>query len=162
VANTWRATASGVPYAANKDMLNVFNNAHTRVLRVYRMYLFNNQRTGVAGILNYVEIWRNTTATGGTLVDPVPHNPNNPTLNALVTCGFGQTVTNNVQLRRVLSQNDEQTVTTLDFDYFTTLVPFVELWNAGYADTNIQPLTCPSGQSIGYGIKSVTATVRSC
>jgi hypothetical protein len=37
-------------------------------------------------------------------------------------------------------------------------VPYAEIWNAGYADVNVQPLTAPSGSAYGYGIKSVTAT----
>jgi hypothetical protein len=126
------------------------------------MYLFNNQTTAVVGVMNYIQIWRNTAATGGTTLTPVAHNPANSSLDGNTTCGTGQTVTNSVIVRQLLSQNDEVVVSTLDMDALLTLVPYAEIWNAGYSDTNVQPLTCPIGQSIGYGIKSVTATVRSC
>ena len=158
---TWRALGTAVTYAANKDMLSVFNGAaSTKVLRIYRMYAFNNQTGAVTGVLNFIQIWRqNTAPSGGTAVTPVAHSPSNTALNAATTAGHNQTVTNEVMLRQMLNSPDEPAVSTLDMDSLWTLVPYAEIWNAGYGDTNIQPLTCPSGLAYGYGIKSVTQTV---
>jgi hypothetical protein len=160
MANTWHFAQQSVAYAVNRDMGNVFNGAASaRVIRVYRMWLLNNQIVSVAGQMNFIEVWRNTAAAGGTPVTPVAHDPSDSALDGNTTAGYGQTVTNGAQLRRLLSQNDEPTVSTLDMDSLLTLLPYAEIWNSGYADTNIKPLTCPIGSSIGYGIKSVTTAV---
>lgn len=162
-SNTWRANAQGVAYAANKNMLDVFNAAaSSRYIRIFRMYLFNNGTAAITGVLNLLQIQRNTSASGGTSVTPVAHDPNNAALNASTTAGHNRTISNAALLRQLLSQNDEPTVTTLDMDALLTLVPFAEVWNAGYGDTNVQPLTCPSGSDIGYSMKSITATTGSC
>jgi hypothetical protein len=29
-----------------------------------------------------------------------------------------------------------------------TLVPFAEIWNAGYGDTNVEPLVCRSSEGV--------------
>lgn len=163
MANTWHASSQAISYAANKDILNVFNgSSSTRHIRVYRMWLLNNGTAAITGVLNFVQIWRNTAASGGSTVTPVAHDPGNSALNANTTAGTGQTVTNSAMLRQVLSQNDEPTVTTLDMDALLTLIPYGELWNSGYGDTNVQPLTAPAGSAYGYGIKSVTATTGTC
>ncbi len=157
--NTWRASVQAVTYAANKYMIDVFNSSSsTRCIRIYRMYLFNNQTVAVTGALNPVQIWRGTASTGGSTITPVPHDPGNSTLNANTTAGNGRTFTTDFMLRSLLSQNDEPTVTTLDMDALLTLVPYAEIWNAGYGDTNVQPLTCPASSSYGYAVKSITVT----
>ena len=159
MANTWRATTQAAAYGANKHMLDVFNAAaSTRAIRCYRFYLLNNQTAAITGVLNFVQIMRNTAASAGTTVTPVAHDPNNSALNANSTAGTGRTITTGATLRRILSQNDEPTVTTLDMDALLTLIPFSEIWNAGYGDTNIQALACPIGSNIGYSIQSITAT----
>ncbi len=157
MANTWRATSQGITYAANKDMLDVFNaNTSTRFIRVYRMF-FLNIGTGIGtGGLGTVRVQRITAASAGTGVTPVPHSSAYAALNAGTTAGTNRTITTSHIYRQILWQNDEATVTTLDMDALLTLIPFGEIWNSGYGDTAIEPLTAVSGTSEGFAIVNVT------
>lgn len=157
MANTWKATSQGITYAANKDMLDVFNSsASTRFIRVYRMYLLNNGTGAGTGALGTVRIQRITAASAGTAVTPVPHSSAYAALNANTTAGTNRTITTSHIYRQVLWQNDEATVTTLDMDALLTLLPFTELYNSGYGDSNVEPLTAVAGTSEGFAIVNVT------
>jgi hypothetical protein len=162
MANTWHVSAQGVPYAANKHMLDVFNSSSsTRVIRVYRCWWFNNGTTAVTGVLNQGRINRITAASGGTSVTPVAHDTSNSALNANTTAGHNRTITVGNIIRQLINSPDEPTVTTLDWDALLTLVPFAQVWDSGYGDTNVQPLTCQASTSQGVSIQSITQTVGS-
>lgn len=161
MANTWQSASQGVAFAANKHMLDVFNDtSSTRVIRVYRAYHFNNQTTGITGVINTMRVNIITAApTGGTAVTPIAMDTSNAALNANTTSGTGRATTVGNILRQVLNMPDEPTVTTLDWDALGTLVPFAEIWNAGYGDSNIQPLTCHASEARGFSLQSITQTV---
>jgi hypothetical protein len=147
MANTWRATAQGVAYASGKDMLDIFNGAAaTRVLRAYRGYWFNNGTTAVTGVLTEGRVNRITASSAGTSVTPVAHDTNNSALEAAATAGTGRTVTVSSLFRKFLYSNDEPAVAGSGIDEWELLVPFAEVWNAGYGDSNIQPVTCRVNQ----------------
>lgn len=147
MAATWRATATAVAYASAKDMLNVFNGAaSTRIIRAYRAYWFNNGTAAVTGVLTTAQVRRITAASVGTAVTPVKHDTNSGALNVNTTCGTGQTVTGTDIFRRFLFVNEEPVVAGVTMANWLTLVPFAEVWNAGYGDTNIEPIVCRATQ----------------
>jgi hypothetical protein len=158
VANTWRATAQAVAFANPKAMLDVYNNSAARVIRIYRAYCFNNQWAAVTGVIGYLSIIRTTSSTGGTTVSPIPHDTNNTSLDANVTAGYGRTVGVGGTYRRLTWHPDEPSVFTVDIDALLTLVPFAEIWNSGYGDSNVEPLLCRASQAEGYCIYSATMT----
>lgn len=159
MANTWRATSQAVAYASNKDMLDVFNGSSSaRFIRVYRCYMFNNGTSAITGVLLNITVRRITAASAGTTVTPVAHNAGNSALDANTSAGTGRTATDGSLFRQLLYQNDEPTVTTLDMDALLTLVPFAEIWNAGYGDSNVEPLTCRASNAEGVIIRSPGAT----
>jgi hypothetical protein len=144
---TYRATTQAIAYASSKDMLNVFNGAAaTKITRVYRCYHFNNGTAGVTGVLTTMQIRRITAATGGTGVTPIKHDSSSAVLEAAQTAGTNQTVTGSDIFRRYLWSNDEPTVSAATQDEWELLVPFAEVWNAGYVDSNVEPITCRAGQ----------------
>ena len=160
MAATWHAFTQAATYAASKHMLDVFNGAaSTATLRIYRAWLFNNQTTGVTGVLNFVSIFRTTAASAGTTVTPVAHNTSNTALNANTSAGTGRTITNSSQFRRLLMSPDEPTVSTADWDALMCLVPFAEIWNSGYGDTVVDPVTCLAANAQGFTVQSITQTV---
>lgn len=160
MADTWHAFSSAVAYAANKHMIDVFNgSASTRTIRIYRAWLFNNQTTAITGVLNFVSIFRTSAGSGGTTITPVAHNTSNTALNANTTAGTGRTVTTGDQFRRLLMSPDEPNVSTTDWDSLMCLVPFAEIWNSGYGDTVVDPITCRNGVNEGFTIQSITQTV---
>lgn len=147
MAATFRATGGGIAYASSKDMLNVFNGTATaRVIRVYRGYWFNNGTAAVTGVLTTAQCRRITAASGGTAVTPVKHDTNSSNLDAATTCGTNQTTTGTDIFRRFLFVNEEPIVAGTTQANWLTLVPFAEIWNAGYGDTNVEPVTCRATQ----------------
>jgi hypothetical protein len=147
MAATFRATGGAIAYASSKDMLNVFNGTATaRVIRVYRGYWFNNGTAAVTGVLTTAQCRRITAASGGTAVTPVKHDTNSSNLDAATTCGTNQTTTGSDIFRRFLFVNEEPIVAGTTQANWLTLVPFAEIWNAGYGDTNVEPVTCRATQ----------------
>ena len=147
MAATWRATGGAIAYASSKDMLNVFNaTGSARVIRVYRAYWFNNGVTAVTGVLTTGQVRRITAASGGTAVTPVKHDTSSSALDAATTCGTNQTTTGSDIFRRFLFVNEEPIVGGTTQANWLTLVPFAEIWNAGYGDTNVEPVTCRATQ----------------
>ena len=147
MAATFRATGGGIAYASSKDMLNVFNGTATaRVIRCYRGYWFNNGTAAVTGVITTAQCRRITAASGGTAVTPVKHDTNSSNLDAATTAGTNQTTTGTDIFRRFLFVNEEPVVAGTTQANWLTLVPFAEIWNAGYGDTNVEPVTCRATQ----------------
>lgn len=146
MAATWRATKQGVAYASAKSMLDVFNGGSSaRVIRCYRMYLFNNGLSAVTGILTTMRVNRTTEASAGSTVTPVKHDSNSSALDANTTCGTNRTITRPEVFRQIVWSNDEPTVSGSTQDEWECLVPFAEIWNAGYGDSNVEPIVCRAG-----------------
>jgi hypothetical protein len=149
MAATWRATGGAIAYAATKDMLDVFNATGTaRVIRAYRMYWFNNGTTAVTGVITTGQVRRITAASAGTAVTPVKHDTSSGALDANTTCGTNRTVTGTDIFRRFLFVNEEPVVAGTTQANWLTLVPFAEIWNAGYGDTNVEPVTCRAAEGV--------------
>jgi hypothetical protein len=147
MAATFRATGGGIAYASSKDMLNVFNGTSSaRIIRVYRGYWFNNGTAAVTGVITTGQVRRITAASAGTAVTPVKHDTNSSNLDANTTCGTNQTTTGTDIFRRFLFVNEEPIVAGTTQANWLTLVPFAEIWNAGYGDTNVEPVTCRATQ----------------
>lgn len=147
MSNTWRATAGAAAYASAKDMINVFNGAASaRIIRARRAYQFNNGTTAVVGVLTTMQIRRITSASAGTAITPVAHDTSNSALDAATTAGTNQTVVGSDIFRRYVWSNDEPVVSGATQDEWELLVPNAEVWNAGYGDTNVQPIVCRAGQ----------------
>jgi hypothetical protein len=160
MAATWHAFSANVGLASNKYMIDVLNQStSTSTIRIYRVWMFNNHTAAVTGVLNFVSLFRSTNATGGSNITSVAHNTTNPALHAGTSVGTGRTVTASSQFRRLLMSPDEPTVSTLDWDALGTLVPFAEIWNSGYGDSNIDPVTCVASQTQGFTVQSITQTV---
>lgn len=147
MADTWRSTIQGAAFTSGKSMLDIFQaGTGTRVYRVRRAYQFNNGTIGVTGVLTTMRITRITAAAAGTAVTPVAHDTNNPALPADLTSGTNRTITTTDIFRQYLWSNDEPAVSAATQDEWELLVPNAEVWNAGYGDSNVQPIVCRAGQ----------------
>ena len=150
MANTWRATAQGVTFASAKEMLGVFQaGAGSRVQRIYRMFQFNNQTVAITGVLTTMQVQRISSASGGTSVTPETHDTSNSALSD-VTAGHARTVGLAALFRQYMWSNDEPGVSAGTIDEWELAVPFAEIWNSGYGDATVQPLTARPGQ--GYSM----------
>jgi len=150
MADTWHGSAQAVAYASAKYMIDVFNAAGSaKLIKIYRIWIFNNGTASVTGVLTALQVKRTSAASSGTGITPVAHNLGNTALDANTTCGTGRTITSTSIFRQILWQCDEPTVTTLDMDALLTLVCFAEIWNSGYGDSNVQPLSCRASNAEG-------------
>lgn len=142
MANTWTAYAAGVAFAVNKNMLAILNGG-ARVLRIRRIGFLNNQTAGVTGVVCFGEIRRYTGAglAGSTPVTPLAHDTSNSALDT-VTIGTAGTPSGTSSLfRRYIWSSDEPAVSGASVDELECLVPLNVIWDAGYGDANVQPLT---------------------
>lgn len=142
MANTWHASFTSVTFASAKSMCDLFNADSTRILRLYRIWMLNNQVSAVTGVITTMKINKliSSVPTGGTTVTPQPHDSTNSALSN-ATCGTGRTPTRGNAYRTFLWSNDEPTVGTGSIDEMECLVPLGIVWDSGYGDPNIQPLT---------------------
>lgn len=150
MAATFRAVATGVTWStANKCMLKVFNAAGSGVvLRVYRVWVLNNQTAAVTGVLPPFTLTRTSTVgSGGTAVTPVKHDTNSTNLPAQVTSSYADTVlpTIDATFRKAIFSSDEPAVGGMTTDEFEGIVPFNIFWDGGYQDTNVEPIVLREG-----------------
>ena len=137
--------------------------AATRVLRLSRVMLLNNQVNAVTGVLATLEFRKYTgSATfSGTLVTPVPFDTNNTALQAAVTAGWDATVSggSNTILRRWIWSTDEGTVGTLDNDMFQSIPMFCNFFDTGLEDSVVQPLVLRAGEAAAVYCSAASGTL---
>lgn len=149
MAETHTLTVQGTAFASNKSLLSLFNGAGSgRVLRVYRVWALNHQTAAVVGVMTAIELRRITASSGGTAQTPIKHDTNSATLPAQVTAATGPTDTVTDLFRRVLWSGDEPGVGTGTNDEWECLPENGKLWDAGYGDTTVEPITLREGQGI--------------
>ena len=141
--NTWHGLNQGISFAADKVMLGLLN-AGTRVLRVSRAWLLNNQTAAVTGVICFMEIRKYPSSmswTSPTSVTPVAHDSGNSALSSVT---FGNSGTpggsTGAVLRRILWSSDEPAASTATSDELECFVPLNVVWDSGYGDTDVQKL----------------------
>jgi hypothetical protein len=158
MAETWHfCTASvsggfannGLALSGRKSLVDIFNRTGTnKIIRVYRIFAFPNS-AGTINQLNLFELRRTSDAQGGfSHLIPIARDTNNAALNAQTTCGFSRTVTGTNVFRRFIKATAGPVVSNGRINEFECVVPFAEIWNTGYQDANVQPITCRAGQGV--------------
>lgn len=150
MAQTYTVGAVGATFGNNKSMLGIFNGAGSgRIVRVYRVWVLNNQTAGVTGVLTTWTMRRSSAQTGGTAITPTKHDTASETAPAqcLFATGPTATLTSDVALRAWVWSNDEPAVSSATSDEFETLVPLNCVWDST-GDANIEPLVLREGQGV--------------
>jgi hypothetical protein len=161
---TFTSFQAGVTFASSKHMLSIFNGAGSgRVLRVYRAVVLNNQTAAVTGVMTTFELRRSSAQSGGTAVTPIKHDTSSSNLPAQVLSAQGATVTAAAAdvFRRVFWSNDEPATGTGTNDELECIVPLMYVWDAGYGDTNVEPITLREGQGLTL-LHTGTSAVGNC
>lgn len=149
MANTWTArTNGGVAMNATGPKLSIYNiNASGVVVRVYRIWVCNKATSAVStGTVVPLIIDRlNTgTPTGGTAITAIAHDTNNTSIAATVDVRTGHTggasQVANSTYRQVLITTDEPAANVLTPDEYWTFPIMNEIFNAGYKDSNVEPI----------------------
>lgn len=162
MAATYRAIATGVTWSTSaKCMLKVFNASGSGVvLRVYRVWVLNNQTANVTGVIPIVQLVRTSTVgTGGTVITPIKHDTSSSALPAQVTAMSGDTSIGTIDatFRRSIFSSDEPAVGTMTIDELESIVPLSVFWDTGYIDTGVEPITLREG----YGVMVYCAGIAS-
>jgi hypothetical protein len=136
-------------------------NGGTRVLRIARMGLLNNQVAGVVGVACFMEIRKYPTAmtwTTPTAVAPVSHDSTNSALSS-VTAGNSGTPSGStgIVLRRIFWSSDEPSISTATSDELECFVPLNVIWDAGYGDASVQKVAVRQGE--GFLLYNTTGAV---
>lgn len=150
MAQTYTASAIGATFGNNKSMLGIFNGSGSgRVVRVYRVWVLNNQTAAVTGVLTTWTLRRTTAQSGGTTITPTKHDTASETAPAQVLFATGATATlsSDTALRAWMWSNDEPAVSSATSDEFETLVPLNCVWDST-GDANIEPIVLREGQGI--------------
>jgi len=151
---TYYALADAVAFAANKQMISLYNAAGSGKLVVLKkLYLINLQLAAVTGVAVRQDFKRFTAAhSAGTLVVPVPCDSANPAIPAGVTVRTGATVTDLTLLFPLTFANDEVGA--------TQAFPSVQL-QAGISwlpeGSEVQEVRLREGE--GVTVKNITSTV---
>jgi hypothetical protein len=151
MAQTYTLGGIAVAFGNAKHMLSIFNGASSgRVIRVKRIWVLNNQTTGVTGVLTTWAIRRTSAQSAGTTNTPTKHDTASEAMPAQVLTATGATVTNtgDVQLRTFVWSNDEPAASTGTSDEFECLVPLNCVWDSATGDTDVEPITLREGQGV--------------
>lgn len=170
MAATWRAVTTLPTWAtAAKSLLKVFNASGSGVvLRVYRVWVLNNQTVAVTGIIAPMSLVRlSTVGSGGTAVTCIKHDTNSTALPAQVTAAYGDTTPGTVDatFRRAQFSTDEALVGTLTNNQLQSFMPLNLFWDSGYNDSNVEPIVLREGFGISVytpGIASAAGIVDVC
>lgn len=150
MAETWTAYYASVTFAASKNMAAVLNSHASEILKIRRVGFCNAQTAAVTGVLCSLEMRGYFSGspglTGSTSVTPTTHDTTN-TPPTTATYGHAGTIAGTAQtFRRIFWSSDEAAVATATLDELETLVPLNTIFDAGYNDANVQPLTLNQNQ----------------
>jgi hypothetical protein len=169
MAATYTALAQGVTHAAsNKQYIQIFATAsNTQIIKIRRIWLINAQTatvTGVAVTSTAINIGSfSTAASAGSpvTITPVAHDSTNPAVNANITINHSNT-TNGTAVnvfRSIAFSSEETTVGTFKLEEFWSSPNTALIWDAGYGDSNLEPLTIPAGAAGGIAVYGTMTAV---
>ena len=162
MAQTFTAYFNAVPFAVTRNMGAILNGHATEILKVYRVGLINGQTAGITGIITELNLrvcQSAATLTGSTAITPVSHDTTN-TAPTTATYGWQGTVGGSqLVIRRIIWSTDEPAVSTLTNDELETFIPLNIIWDCGYGDSTLQPMTLRQNQMMH--VWNVTSTAVS-
>ncbi|APU88903.1 hypothetical protein Rctr197k_087 [Virus Rctr197k] len=161
--NLWRLFAGSVVYAQAEhipaSILDVSQGVTgTSAVKVYNIWHYNASLVGVSGVFLLYSIRR----VGGSQtmppnLIPVPAHTAD-ILPREVTCGSYRSMRTGSIFRKYIRETNEwargvNSIMQWEFD-----VPMALVWDAGYGDSNIQPLTARAGQGIAVVQETASST----
>ena len=152
MAQTFTAYFSGIAFATNKAMAGLLNGHATEIIKIRRIGLLNAQTATVTGVVCQMELRyypATSTYSGSTAVTPQAHDSTNSAPTTL-TCGHNGTPGGGSPyvLRRVWWSSDEAALSGSSVDEIEANVPLNIMWDAGYGDSNVQPLTLRQDEAV--------------
>lgn len=150
MAATYTESALAVAFGNGKSMASIFNGAGSGVvLRIYRIWVLNNQTAAVTGVLTTWALRRTSAQTGGTAIACTKHDSTSAAIVAQVLPATGATCTNTADIayRQWMWSNDEPAASTATSDEMECIVPLNCVWDST-GDSNIEPIVLRESQGI--------------
>lgn len=154
MAATYIATVTGAIWASSDSVyLSLFNGAGSgKIIYIKRIWFLSCQTAAVTGLLQTYHLYKITTNTSGgapVTVVPVKYDTNSPNLPAQITCKKENTTNGTATLLRTMRfSGDEPAVGTFSLDELQTIVPLNVIWDVGYGNSSVQPLTLREGEGV--------------
>ena len=141
---------AGVVFAVAKNMA-AHNQLHaTEISKVWRCGVANSQTVAVTGVLCQLEVRKyitNASLTTPTAITPTLHDTADTGFTNAVWAHAGTIVGTLAGIfRRVFWSSDEAAISTGTLDELETFVPLNTIFDAGYGDTNVKPMTIRQNQ----------------
>jgi hypothetical protein len=150
MAKTYTASALGIAFASNKSLLGIFNAHATRKVKIYRVWVLNNQTSAVTGVVTTMLLRKISALSAGTAVTPLAHDTGNTGVDLTsVTCVTGGTFTNTSDnaVRQILWSGDEPAVSSATSDELQCIVPLMCIWDST-GDSNIEPFVLNTSEGL--------------
>lgn len=147
---TYRASAIGTAYAANKSLLTIYNGSGSgQIVRIKRIWHLNNQTTSVTGVLTSLEVRRISASSGGTSITAVKHDTSSTSVPAqvLITTGATDTLTSDLAYMRYMYSNDEPGASSLTNDETETIPTLACVFDVT-GDTDIEPIVLRENEGL--------------
>lgn len=148
---TYTVYVNAEQFGNGKSMFAIWNPTSSgRVIRIYRIGLLNSNITAVTGVMAVLSLTRITACSSGVALDFVKHDSTNPDMPGAtgITAVTGGTVTATDVMRRIPWSTDEPAAGGTGVDEWQAFVPLNIIWDAGYGDSNVKPLTLRETQGI--------------
>jgi hypothetical protein len=150
MAKTYTASALGISFASNKSLLGIYNAHGTRKVKIYRVWVLNNQTSAVAGVITTMTLRKLSNLTGGIAITPAQHNTENTSVDLTsITCVTNGTATNTSDnaLRQLIWSGDEPSVSSATSDELQCIIPLMCIWDST-GNSDIEPITLNTNEGI--------------
>lgn len=158
MAATYIVIGTAIANAANKNIIAVQNGTGSGVtMKIRRANLWTGQTGAVSGGVQLLEIGTYSGAySGGTALTTaiVSMDSNNSALPGQIVAATNCTATISSIYRQVVMFTDEVAVSDATSDMLSLIPPLNTIWDSGYNDSAVQPLTIDAGS--GFIIHTAT------
>lgn len=150
MANLYTVAAIGATFRPFKNMVTLFNGSGSgKVLKIWKIWVLNNQTVGVTGVLGSLELRYITATSGGGALTAVKHNSGIPTLPSQIVASEGATNTLSTAIFRKMNwSTDEPLATVSSMDEIALNNTWGELWSTPFNSSDLEPITLNEGEGI--------------
>lgn len=147
-------TPADTVIANGKSMLAIANTHASRIVRVYRVWVYPGT-TAVTGVMINFALRRFTTLSAGTAVTAISHDSANVSVDLTsITTVTGATITSPTTIFDWSVSSEEPTVSGATNNHLLCFYPFALAWDVGVGDSNVEPITLRQNQ--GCDVQCVT------
>ncbi len=148
MANRYTAAAIGIPYLPFKSMMAIYNGTGSgKILKIWKIWILNNQSVAVNGVLTQFQILRITSLSGGNPITPTKHNSSLPSIPTEVLASTGATVATSDLIERIYFSADEPVATAGNNNNWG-IIPNMDIYKVDDRQSLVEPIVCREGFGI--------------